>query len=343
VLRVPEAASQQEPAEVEDAAVPEPATREPEPVAAKPEPEAAAPEATLPDGWYMKTEEGEDYGPVPKAELDQWVEEGRITSDCQILQDGAEQWQWASDVYPELDDAEPETGAEAPPPSVAPPVKPPASSGGGATETSAFAFAAADASPTARVRGGAKKVVRRKRRRGPSGEKSAAVTIVAIVNFVFAGLQLLCGMLVTLAGGLFAGAVGTLAARAEKVDPEAATAAGLVSALIIGYGVTVLLVGALMIVCGVGIIKRASWARVLTLILGGIAGVLAVFSLVSLCRGNVPSIVPVLLDSGYCALVFIVLLNRRYAEEFGYGPMHLSQPSTICCGLIISRYGDGPI
>jgi len=25
------------------------------------------------------------------------------------------------------------------------------------------------------------------------------------------------------------------------------------------------------------------------------------------------------------------------------GPMHLSQPSTICCGLIISRYGDGPI
>jgi len=34
---------------------------------------------------------------------------------------------------------------------------------------------------------------------------------------------------------------------------------------------------------------------------------------------------------------------RRSQEEFRSGPMHLSQPSTICCGLIISRYGDGPI
>ncbi len=150
VLRVPEVSGQEAPAEAESAAVaePKPAAKKPEPVAREPKPKPT-PGSSLPDRWYMKTEDGEDYGPVPKAELDEWVQEGRVTSDCQVLQDGADQWQWASDAYPELE--EPET--EAPPPSVAPPVKPPAPSEDSATEPSAFAFAAADASPTLRAKG----------------------------------------------------------------------------------------------------------------------------------------------------------------------------------------------
>jgi hypothetical protein len=150
VLRVPKAPGEEEPGEVEDATATEqePVAKKPESVAEEPKPKQA-PESSLPDRWYMKTEDEEDYGPVPKAELDEWVQEGRITSDCQILQDGAEQWQWASDVYPELEEPE----AEAPPPTVAPPVKTPATGEGQPSETDAFAFAAADASPTARAKG----------------------------------------------------------------------------------------------------------------------------------------------------------------------------------------------
>ena len=50
----------------------------------------------------MKTTDGASYGPVPKHELDQWLNEGRIDAGCQLLQDGAPAWQWASDVYPHL-------------------------------------------------------------------------------------------------------------------------------------------------------------------------------------------------------------------------------------------------
>lgn len=55
--------------------------------------------------WRVKIDEdGDEYGPIDRAELDEWVAEGRLHGDCQLLQDGHDQWQWASDVYPELDE-----------------------------------------------------------------------------------------------------------------------------------------------------------------------------------------------------------------------------------------------
>jgi TM2 domain-containing membrane protein YozV len=71
----------------------------PDPVAAI----AAQTKAPPAEAWYLKTDDGEDYGPVSRGELDQWAAEGRLNADCQVLQEGAEQWQWISDLYPELD------------------------------------------------------------------------------------------------------------------------------------------------------------------------------------------------------------------------------------------------
>src|SRR5690606_29157912 len=52
--------------------------------------------------WYVQTEDGQQYGPVSRQELDQWYGDGRITTDTQLLREGSEQWQWASDLYPDL-------------------------------------------------------------------------------------------------------------------------------------------------------------------------------------------------------------------------------------------------
>ncbi len=62
--------------------------------------------------WYMRTPDDQQYGPIQRHELDQWVGEGRVDSDCQILCEGWEQWKWANDVYPQL------VGASTPPPEV---------------------------------------------------------------------------------------------------------------------------------------------------------------------------------------------------------------------------------
>jgi hypothetical protein len=91
------------------------------------------------DLWFLKAEEGSDYGPVDKKTLDQWFAEGRISADCQVLHVGDEQWHWASDLFPELEDGQGETAQGAPanrydisdllPPVIAAPAAPPGAYG----------------------------------------------------------------------------------------------------------------------------------------------------------------------------------------------------------------------
>lgn len=96
------------------------------------QPETPRPSAT--DLWFFKAEDGSDYGPVDKKTLDRWFAEGRVSADCQVLHLGDEQWHWASDLFPELDEGQGEIAQGTPvrrydlsdllPPIVAGPVPP---------------------------------------------------------------------------------------------------------------------------------------------------------------------------------------------------------------------------
>ncbi len=61
-----------------------------------------APRSRAPDKWYVQTSNGETYGPVTMAELNDWYSEGRLDEETQILQEGWDQWKWATDIYPDL-------------------------------------------------------------------------------------------------------------------------------------------------------------------------------------------------------------------------------------------------
>lgn len=52
--------------------------------------------------WHVQTEDGDEYGPVSREELDAWAVEGRIDASCQLLCEGWDQWKWAEDVFPQL-------------------------------------------------------------------------------------------------------------------------------------------------------------------------------------------------------------------------------------------------
>ncbi len=54
------------------------------------------------DRWQVRTPDGRLYGPVPRAELDQWYAEGRIPGNAQLLRSGEHQWVMAAEVYPDL-------------------------------------------------------------------------------------------------------------------------------------------------------------------------------------------------------------------------------------------------
>lgn len=51
--------------------------------------------------WRVKID-GTVYGPVTRAELDEWVADERLDGQSQLLAVGADQWQWASELYPDL-------------------------------------------------------------------------------------------------------------------------------------------------------------------------------------------------------------------------------------------------
>ncbi len=54
------------------------------------------------DQWRLKTADGNVYGPVPRADIDRWLTEGRVTPDSQLLQAGTDNWRSAREVYPQL-------------------------------------------------------------------------------------------------------------------------------------------------------------------------------------------------------------------------------------------------
>ena len=91
-------------AEQRPAAPAEPAGPElPAPPAAEAATEDEAQIAPEDEGqWYLQTDDGEQYGPVDREELNAWVAEGRIDGACQLLCDGWDQWQWADEVFPQL-------------------------------------------------------------------------------------------------------------------------------------------------------------------------------------------------------------------------------------------------
>ncbi len=73
------------------------ASDEPRPATAR----ATLPVKPTPQQWRMQTEDGQQYGPVSREELDAWVADGRIDASCQLLCDGWQQWKWAEEVFTE--------------------------------------------------------------------------------------------------------------------------------------------------------------------------------------------------------------------------------------------------
>lgn len=71
-------------------------------VAKRPTVAPRAPRKPAPTRWFLQTEEGEQYGPISREELDTWVAEGRVDASCQVLQEGWEQWKWAEEVFAQL-------------------------------------------------------------------------------------------------------------------------------------------------------------------------------------------------------------------------------------------------
>lgn len=65
-------------------------------------PSTGASSGGTPEMWHMRIEDGRTFGPVSKAELDNWLAENRVTANCQLRRDNDSNWMAAYAIYPQL-------------------------------------------------------------------------------------------------------------------------------------------------------------------------------------------------------------------------------------------------
>ncbi|MBI1247246.1 hypothetical protein GC197_05300 [bacterium] len=142
----------------------------------------------------------------------------------------------------------------------------------------------------------------------PQGSKPLIITI-AVINYVFGGLQLACGACVAIFGAGFMQVIMAAAQENQKFDANDKAAVGVMTAVVIGVGVITGLLGLPLILAGYGVQTQREWGRILTIVLAGISGLLALLSLMSLSPVG-------LIYAAYTIFTLVVLLNPDNARMF---------------------------
>lgn len=263
--------------------------------------------------WYLLAEDGTQYGPITRPELDQWYKEGRITAQSQVLREGAASWQWAPEVYPLLQTL---AQAEANP---------------------AFDFTAGSAAPSSAVAANPLKTSSPARFNSSQFLRSEMVNYAAYASFAVAGLATLRALWSIYSAFTAISAMGGWAAN----NPRA-------TSLLIGGIITIimimlftLLVAIPNVLAGIGVLKRKQWGRVVSLVMGGLSILVGLYSILAMGKsiwdygrliqmgmvlpaefhtrflGNLAlSLFFIVLWLGHAALNYTVLLNSKFAKEF---------------------------
>jgi hypothetical protein len=157
----------------------------------------------------------------------------------------------------------------------------------------------------------------------PTVSQNGAVKAVAIANFVLGTFRIVASVLVL--WYLFNTLSKGTAPNADIVAIIGLLVLVLVLPLLVVIAAVSIFAGIALIITGFGLLRRSQVSRVLTLVLGGLGGGLALLYGIQLYNeltqgpeavGVAISLAGITVHGGYCALVFVVLLNRRNAQEF---------------------------
>ncbi|MBN2021563.1 MAG: hypothetical protein JW809_02110 [Pirellulales bacterium] len=58
-------------------------------------------------GWFVRTTDEAQHGPMTKAELDAWARDDRLDEFCQVRRADWDHWKWVEEVYPKFASGEP--------------------------------------------------------------------------------------------------------------------------------------------------------------------------------------------------------------------------------------------
>ncbi len=144
----------------------------------------------------------------------------------------------------------------------------------------------------------------------PAGDDGRGLVMaVAVINYVFGGLSLTCGICTGAFGGSLMGLAFAAISNSSQVDPEAKIGIGIASVFVLAIAGIQVLVGLLILLAGYGVQAFREWGRILTIVLAIISALLGLMSLSSLSPFG-------LVQIGYAIFALVVLLNPNYTRDF---------------------------
>jgi hypothetical protein len=141
-------------------------------------------------------------------------------------------------------------------------------------------------------------------------DRPTGVTILAVLEFLFAGLCILIGLLLMVGFGLLGGAVGQAG--------EDGSGMALLMGLGAVAGVVFLVVALIPLIIGIGLWKLKNWARILVIVFS-ILGVLSNLAgaVIPLTTGEPVSAVSSIIGLGVNGLIIWYMFQPHVKEAFG--------------------------
>jgi uncharacterized membrane protein (DUF2068 family) len=145
--------------------------------------------------------------------------------------------------------------------------------------------------------------------------RPVGVTILAILNFIGAGLCVLLGLGMMLGGGF-------IATMLSQQGQGSAGAAGVLAGLGAAAGVFIIIMGGVSALLGFGLWKLKGWARIVSIVLAGISGAFQLLGLLgSLAHFSLFAVVWSLFWLAIDALIIWYLLKPEVKAAFQQQPM----------------------
>jgi len=144
----------------------------------------------------------------------------------------------------------------------------------------------------------------------PRGGPRTGIVVAAVADFVVGALALVGGIILA-TSGMSALALVINQASASGLSPaDLEKARGIAAGIIGAIALVLVLFGLAAVVAGVGVAKRLAWGRVLSMVLAGLGGAIAVLSLVVIFPYGV------VIFGAHALIVLIVLNDKDYVYQF---------------------------
>lgn len=146
--------------------------------------------------------------------------------------------------------------------------------------------------------------------------RPTGVTIIAILDFLGAGLCILGGLGMMLGGGFIATLIN------QQGGQAGAGAAGILAGIGVMVGIFCLIIAAVDIILAVGLLKLKEWARIVTIVLTAIFGALGVLGLLtSFIHFNLFATIIRVCVLAIQAFIIMYLLKPEVKAAFQQQPM----------------------